>query len=229
MTELPFDASRRLTGANLFFATTGAQLETVGLEVDAALLAAWQERISRARAHLGWPQAELSVRRHAGGVSLALAAPCDQLYTATEVNEWALCAALSAREPGRWPGLEQALGAAALEEAGAGATVIPPVLAADAALARFSQLAQSAAPPPAAATSSWRHCPRLRSCRGMPCTTCPPRSSPARTARPPPCGCSRPAPPHTAGRRPTAAPTVCSSARRRWRAATTPARSGRGW
>lgn len=147
MSELPFDASRRLTGANLFFATTGAQLETVGLEVDAALLAAWQERISRARAHLGWPQAELSVRRHAGGVSLALAAPCDQLYTATEVNEWALCAALSAREPGRWPGLEQALGAAALEEAGAGATVIPPVLAADAALARFSQLAQSEARP----------------------------------------------------------------------------------
>ena len=100
MTELPFDASRRLTGANLFFATTGAQLETVGLEVDAALLAAWQERISRARAHLGWPQAELAVRRHAGGVSLALAAPCDQLYTATEVNEWALCAALSARDAG---------------------------------------------------------------------------------------------------------------------------------
>ncbi|HYM27519.1 MAG TPA: Mur ligase family protein [Steroidobacteraceae bacterium] len=147
MTELPFDASRRLTGANLFFATTGVQLETVGLEVDAALLAAWRERVSRARAQLGWPQAELAMRRHAGGVSLALAAPCDQLYTATEVNEWALCAALWAREPGRWNALEQALGAAALDEAGEGETVIPPVLAAEPALARLSQLAQSEARP----------------------------------------------------------------------------------
>lgn len=147
MTELPFDASRRLTGANLFFATTGAQLETVGLEVDAALLGAWQERISRARAHLGWPQSALAMRRHAGGVSLALAAPADQLFTATEVNEWALCAALLAREPGRWHGLEQALVAAALDEADEGETIIVPVLAADAALARCARLAQSEARP----------------------------------------------------------------------------------
>ena len=44
---LPFEASRRLTGANLFLAATGAQLETSGITVDAALLdglAAWMDR-----------------------------------------------------------------------------------------------------------------------------------------------------------------------------------------
>jgi len=35
---LPFEASRRLIGPNLFFATCGAQLETVGVTPDRALL-----------------------------------------------------------------------------------------------------------------------------------------------------------------------------------------------
>ena len=35
------------------------------------------------------------MRRHAGGVSLAIAAPCDQLFLATEVNEWAACPELA--------------------------------------------------------------------------------------------------------------------------------------
>src|SRR5262249_11591903 len=102
MTELPFDASRRLPGAHLFFAASGAERETVGLEVDTGLLQEWRARVERARTHLGWPAAPLAARAHAGGVSLALAAPCDQLFTATEVNEWAWCAALLARDPGRW-------------------------------------------------------------------------------------------------------------------------------
>ena len=34
------------------------------------------------------------MRPHGDGASLALAAPFDQLFTATEVNEWALCSAL---------------------------------------------------------------------------------------------------------------------------------------
>ena len=37
------------------------------------------------------------VREHASGASLAFAAPLDQLYTATEANEWALYAALGLR------------------------------------------------------------------------------------------------------------------------------------
>ena len=93
---LPFEHSRRLTGANLFFPGSGALLETTGIVPDAALLAAWRARVARARAHLGWGQ-ELDgacgerpavvARVHASGASLALAAPVDALYTATEVNE----------------------------------------------------------------------------------------------------------------------------------------------
>ena len=89
----------------------------------------------------------MAARRHAGGASLALAAPLDQLYTATELNEWALCAALASRDPARWRGLEAALVAAALEETTDPATVIAPVLEERAALQRLAQLAAREARP----------------------------------------------------------------------------------
>ncbi|HTL99268.1 MAG TPA: Mur ligase family protein [Holophagaceae bacterium] len=43
---------------------------------------------------LGWPEGPVCARAHAMGAALAFAAPEDQLYTATEVNEWAWVAAL---------------------------------------------------------------------------------------------------------------------------------------
>ena len=153
-TVLPFEASRRLTGANLFFTGTGAQLETAGIAADAALLGAWQARVTRARAHLGWDECDavggspaVVARRHASGVSLALAAPVDALYTATEVNEWALCAALIEQDGARWCGLEEELTATALEDATEAESFIPPVLEEQAALARFERLAAREARP----------------------------------------------------------------------------------
>ena len=155
---LPFEASRRLTGANRFFAGPGAQLETSGVPVSDALLAAWRSRAVRARTHLGWGDAAgdtasaarpgVAARVHAGGASLALAAPADALFTATEVNEWALCAALCALDGARWGGLEAQLAAAALEDAADAATFLPPVLEERAALARFERLAGREARPP---------------------------------------------------------------------------------
>jgi cyanophycin synthetase len=147
MDALPFDASRRLTGANLFFASPGAVLELSGVDPDAQLLDAWRTRVERARAALGWRVRGIIARRHARGASLAFAAPIDQLMVATEVNEWALCAALHAHDPARWVGLEAALAAAALEEATAPPEVAAPVLDESAALARFAQLALAAARP----------------------------------------------------------------------------------
>jgi len=151
---LPFEASRRLMGANLFFAGTGAQLETTGITVDAILLDAWRARVSRARAHLGWNDVDagqhspaVMARRHASGASLALAAPLDTLYTATEVNEWALCAALIERDPSRWHGLEEELAAEALADAANVEDFIAPVLEEPAALARFERLAAREARP----------------------------------------------------------------------------------
>jgi hypothetical protein len=124
-------------------------LEVVGIELDDRLLSGWRDRVERARHHLRWHAPPLAIpipreivwRRHASGTSLAFAAPFDQLFTATEVNEWALCAGLLERDPCHWSGLADALLAAAREEAPDPDKVIPPVLDERAALARFERLA----------------------------------------------------------------------------------------
>jgi UDP-N-acetylmuramyl tripeptide synthase len=119
-------------------------LEVVGVAIDDALLAAWRARVERAAARLGWRDVDAVVRRHATGASLAITAPCDQLFLATEVNEWALCAALVERDPARWSTLEQALLAAARTAAESGenpAAHLAPVVDESAALERFARLA----------------------------------------------------------------------------------------
>ena len=90
--DTAFEDSRRLTGANLYFDEPGAALEAAATSDE--VLQRWRERIALARRALGWPEGPIAVRRHASGVSLAFAAPIDQLYVATEVNEWALLRAL---------------------------------------------------------------------------------------------------------------------------------------
>ncbi len=153
---LPFEASRRLIGPNRFFAQAGAQLETAGLCVEVVLLEAWRAHAGRARAYLAWDRAEratpgapagVQARLHSRGASLALAAPPDALFTATEVNEWALCAALRSLDPARWAGLEAELIAASLAEAADASNSLPPVLEEAAAFSRFEQLAAREARP----------------------------------------------------------------------------------
>ncbi|MBK6728184.1 MAG: Mur ligase [Xanthomonadales bacterium] len=85
-----FEDSRRLTGPNLYFAASGAVLDTVGVMPTPAQIEHWRDRVQQARAWLGWPQGDAIVARpHRRGAMLAIAAPLDQLFTATEVNEWA--------------------------------------------------------------------------------------------------------------------------------------------
>jgi UDP-N-acetylmuramyl tripeptide synthase len=130
-------------GANLFFASAGAVLEVVDVSIDDALIADWRARIERAATRLGWSNSQAIARRHASGASLAIAAPSDQLFLATEVNEWALCAALVERDPVRWSGIEAALAAQALQAAGNPANPaadIQPVIEESAAFARFERL-----------------------------------------------------------------------------------------
>ena len=123
-------------------------LEVVGIAIDEALAAGWRSRVARAREHLGWAaDAACVVRSHAGGTSLALAAPFDQLFTATELNEWALCAALSQRDPMRWAWLRDALRSAVEEARPNPATAIPAEIEEGAALARLRQVAAREARP----------------------------------------------------------------------------------
>ena len=87
-----FDGSRRLTGANRYFATPAVVLEPLGpAALDGAAQGRWIVHVLQMAAALQWPALSLSprVHAHAGGVVLAFAAPADTLFTATEVNEWA--------------------------------------------------------------------------------------------------------------------------------------------
>ena len=97
MTHEPFEDSRRLTGCNVYFADAGAALEAArGLAFGDDALQRWRANIASARARLGWADGAVCLRRHATGASLAFAAPLDQLYAATEVNEWAWWRAVDA-------------------------------------------------------------------------------------------------------------------------------------
>jgi cyanophycin synthetase len=86
-------------------------LETAGARArDADAIAAWHAGVERMRTLLGWPAAAIVARVHAGGTALALAAPPDQLFAATEVNEWAWLAAIGANvlhAPGHPPAWDE--------------------------------------------------------------------------------------------------------------------------
>ncbi len=88
--------SRRVPGLNVIWDHAGAVLD-VFLEPAQAesFLAAWEHALREALAALEW-EASFAVRRIPGGLSLALAAPLDSLFAATEVNEWACACARAA-------------------------------------------------------------------------------------------------------------------------------------
>ena len=119
----------------------GAVLEAHPSVIDGRLLVDWRARADRARSHLHWPGASAVARPHAGGASLAIPAPHDQLFVATEINEWALCSALLERDPTRWHGLQEALLQALLADASDPESVIAPELEESAAFRRFERLA----------------------------------------------------------------------------------------
>lgn len=138
---MPFEDSRRLTGSNLFFPGTGAVLELVRGPADARLIKAWRARVRRGRAHLGWSERPVVARAHGDGTSLAIAAPCDQLFTATELNEWAVCAALAEREPAQAVPLLEALVEASVAQSSAAASADAPEIDEQLAFARLERLA----------------------------------------------------------------------------------------
>jgi len=86
--------SRRLTGPNLLSDRAGAVLDVALPEPQAeAAIAAWTDAVGTMLRAIDWSAEEIRVRRFAGGANLAISAPIDALYAATEVTEWALAAA----------------------------------------------------------------------------------------------------------------------------------------
>ncbi|HVQ46040.1 MAG TPA: hypothetical protein VMS62_04365, partial [Gemmatimonadales bacterium] len=85
--------SRRLTGPSLLLDRPGAVLEArVEPSQVKAAIAAWEKAARQLLQAVGWPDQQLASRSFSGGVSLALTAPIDGLYAATELNEraWAV-------------------------------------------------------------------------------------------------------------------------------------------
>lgn len=82
--------SRRLTGPNLLWDRPGAVIDADVPDDQAdRRLTAWAAAARRMLDAVGWPGEAVAFRRFPGGVSVAISAPLDALYAATEVNEWA--------------------------------------------------------------------------------------------------------------------------------------------
>ena len=104
--------SRRLTGPSLMLDSPGAVLEVrlSGADVGRAV-AAWEKAARQLLQAVGWPDQQLASRAFAGGVSLALTAPIDGLYAATELNERAWAAAAAELQGQKVPRLSGAVAA----------------------------------------------------------------------------------------------------------------------
>lgn len=90
---MEFIDARRLTGYNAVFDQIGSVLDVACSPEEAErLIPVWADNVARMLEELDWPSAEFAFRRLEGGVSLAFSAPIDQLYAASEINEWAWAA-----------------------------------------------------------------------------------------------------------------------------------------
>ena len=110
--------SRRLTGPSLLLDRPGAVLEVqLDEAVATAAVAAWGDAARRLLDAVGWSGERSPSRRFAGGASLALTAPLDALYAATELNEAAWASAWPPSSTGTRAEDERAVVVARLREA----------------------------------------------------------------------------------------------------------------
>jgi folylpolyglutamate synthase/dihydropteroate synthase len=93
-TQLTIDDCRRLTGPSLVWDKTGAILDVLieGRDMD-DVLTCWYRHINNLLVSINWAEPNLTHRRYENGFNLLLAAPIDQLYSATIVLEtaWYFC------------------------------------------------------------------------------------------------------------------------------------------
>ena len=90
---MEFVDARRLTGPNAVFNGIGSVLDVSCTRDEAErLIPVWADNVGRMLEALDWPSSEFACRKLDGGVSLAFSAPIDQLYAASEINEWAWAA-----------------------------------------------------------------------------------------------------------------------------------------
>jgi cyanophycin synthetase len=93
MIKLELDDSRRLTGKSLLWDLPGAIIDVFVDNIDKqTVVDCWQRQVTRLLTAVNWPNEQVTHRIFEDGVSLALSAPLDALYAATEINEaaWSL-------------------------------------------------------------------------------------------------------------------------------------------
>ena len=92
--QLVVDDCRRLTGPSLVWDKPGAILDVLieDMEMD-KVLDCWYRQINQLLVDIGWSNPELTHRRFENGFNLLIAAPIDQLYSATLILEtsWYFC------------------------------------------------------------------------------------------------------------------------------------------
>ncbi|MFT4925622.1 MAG: cyanophycin synthetase [Phenylobacterium sp.] len=103
MIKLELDDCRRLTGKGLLWDHPGAIIDVFVDGIDKnTVLECWQKHLARLLAVLGWSSETTISRIFEDGVTLAMSAPFDALYAATEVLEaaWNLtCEELAGETP----------------------------------------------------------------------------------------------------------------------------------
>jgi cyanophycin synthetase len=102
--RLVLDDARRLTGPGLMWDRPGAVLDVFADGIaNERIIAHWRPAVRRVLNAIGWAQEHFIERPFEGGVSLAISAPADQLYSAVYAAQtaWHFCASeLLDREPG---------------------------------------------------------------------------------------------------------------------------------
>lgn len=80
--------SRRLTGPSLVLDVPGAAAEvSVPDEIKDRAIALWELHVRTLLDALGWTNARIGIRLYKGGATLAISAPIDGLYAATDIVE----------------------------------------------------------------------------------------------------------------------------------------------
>ena len=86
--KLTLENCRHLTGPSLYFHSPGTVLDAYisGVPVE-EVVKCWQEKVHKLRESVGWKQTPLTIKTSPKGVSLALSASIDSVYSATELNK----------------------------------------------------------------------------------------------------------------------------------------------
>lgn len=80
--------SRRLTGPNLLWNRSGAVIDVHFKDEEKSVVEIWDRYARRILKAIGWQTEQTCIRHYPQGASLAISAPIDVLYSATEINEW---------------------------------------------------------------------------------------------------------------------------------------------